>query len=225
MTTAVYTALFGGYDVPLAQTAQDIDVEWFAFTDGPDFPAPWQTLRVPQNGPCARLAAKRFKTDPIAWLPSASRSIWIDANTEIISPTFARETLAQLHDGIALFAHPQRSCIYDEAKASLRLAPEKYGHLPIMEQVEYYQEQGYPEHAGLFACGTIARDHAASKLAEFGRRWLHECVRWTYQDQLSFPVVCHELGIVPGTFNERQIGAHDHFGNRWQRLHAHQSNR
>jgi alkaline ceramidase TOD1/glycosyltransferase MUCI70-like protein len=222
MTVAIYTARFGRFDDGRPQTPQDIDVAWYAFTDGPSFPAPWQTIQVLQLDPCPRLAAKRYKALPAL---AESQSIWIDANTEIISPTFARETLAQLHDGIALFAHPQRNCIYQEAIASLRLAPRKYGHLPIQEQVDYYRAQGYPEHGGLFACGTIARDHSAPKLAELGRRWLHECVRWTYQDQLSFPVVCRELGIVPGIFNERQIGARDHAGNRWQKLHSHRSDR
>lgn len=219
---AIFTALFGDYDNGLPQVEQDIDVRWLAFTDGPDFPAPWQTIRVEQEGPCARLAAKRYKC--LAPLEEW-QTIWIDANTEIISPTFTREVLAQLHDGIALFAHPNRDCIYREGVASIRLAPEKYAHLPIREQVAEYREGGYPEHGGLFACGTIARDHDAPKIAELGRRWLHECVKWTYQDQLSFPVVCRQLGIVPGVFNERQIGSRDHFGNRWQTLHPHQSNR
>jgi hypothetical protein len=221
---AVFTALFGDFDIPPAQQAeQDIDVAWYAFTDHATFPAPWKTIVVDDMHGCPRLAAKHFKCSPTTFL-AEQQSIWIDANTEIISATFAREALDAMHDNIALYAHPQRDCIYLEASASLRLAPKKYRHTPIRAQAAHYRAEGHPAHGGLYACGTIARTHNP-QIVELGRRWWTECVRWTYQDQLSFPVVCRQLELSPGRFDHRQIGARTHFGNRWQILHPHRSDR
>lgn len=218
---AVYTAAFGGFDNLHPQAAQDVDVDWVAFTDDPELeaPDPWRLVVSEARYPHPRMSAKWFKCLPWLSLPHA-RSIWIDANTEITSPRFAREALAELRDGIALFRHPERRCIYAEAAASLRLAPAKYGHLPILEQVHHYRHLGHPKSAGLYACGTIARDHLDDAVREHGRRWLGECERWTYQDQLSFPVVCSELGITPGVFPFPQIGRRS-LANRWQVIHPH----
>lgn len=220
---AIITACFGGYDKPPKQQAeQDLDVDWIAYTDGDDFPEPWQTVHVSRNEyRTARMDAKRFKCFAPD-LVMAERTIWIDANTEIISSGFARGALGCTHDGIALFAHPQRHCIFSEADASLRLAPKKYEHTPIRDQVASYLAEGHPRNGGLWACGTIARERGA-QMTRLGMAWWRECVRWTYQDQLSFPVVCRRLGIEPGAFPYPQIGEVGHFGSPWQIIHPHLS--
>src|SRR5262249_28832525 len=141
-------------------------------------------------------------------------TIWIDANTEIMSPTFAREAIDALINGFALFAHPQRRDIYQEAEASLRLAPEKYRHQPIGAEVEHYMAEGFPRYSGLYACGTVARRRSLT-VDLVGHEWYDECVRWSYQDQLSFPVVCRRNGVAPGVFRHRQIGYPRWFGNPW----------
>lgn len=219
----IYTAMFGGYDRLHVQVDQDVEATWTVFTDNPELeaPAPWRVVLAPGRYSHPRMSAKWFKCTPDAVIP-LSESIWIDANTEVTSPSFAREALECINDGIALFAHPQRDCIYDEAEASLRLAPAKYGQLPIAGQVEHYRQLGHPEHAGLFACGTIAR-RIDDRVRRLGERWLDECVMWTYQDQLSFPVVCAELGVTPGVFPHPQISRH-HLGNPWLTIHPHNSN-
>lgn len=222
---AIYTASFGGFDTPPAQHAcQTIPVTWHAYTDRPDdFGPPWQTVGDPPS-PYPRMTAKRYKCLPTDYLDSRY-SIWIDANTEIISPTFAADVLASLHDGLALFKHPQRDCIYQEAEASLRLAPAKYRAEPIRQQIAHYLAQGWPRNAGLYACGTIGRDHHHPTVAAAGRAWYGECIRWSYQDQLSFPPVMADFGLEPGILPDCQIGARRHFGNKWQIIHPHNSDR
>jgi alkaline ceramidase TOD1/glycosyltransferase MUCI70-like protein len=220
MTVAIYTSAFGAFDELLPQAEQDVDVEWIAFTDQL-VPEPWQRMPAVEHFPHPRMSAKWYKCLPTVELPHRF-TIWIDANTEVTSPAFAREALASLNDGIAVFAHPHRDCIYDEAEASVRLAPAKYAHLPIREQVAHYRSQGHPEHVGLYACGTVARDRSMPGIGALGRAWLAECMRWTYQDQLSFPVVCRRMGIKPGIFPHPQVSGR-HMGNLWQTIHPHRS--
>lgn len=224
---AVITACYGGVDAIRPQAEQDCDVDWICFTDDPDLeaPAPWQVVVESRpESPC--LAAKRPKMLP--WLLVAhERVIWIDANMQVTAPSFVGEALGCVHDGIALYRHPRRDCIYAEADASLGSESQggKYDGLPILEQVEHYRAEGHPEHGGLFACGTIAWDTTDPKARMLGYRWLAECELRTIQDQLSLPVACRDLGIEPGVFPHPQLERHyrgpDYLGNRWLKIFPH----
>lgn len=229
MRPLVITACFGGYDTLRPQAAQDVDVDWLCITeDHRPLPQPWLSMRVSAVATMAdthpRMVAKRYKMTRSAD-PARTDVVWIDANTEITSPSFVRRSLAARRNGIAVWRHPQRACIYDEAEASLRLAPEKYAGQPIVEQVSHYRAEGHPKNAGLYACGTVAWDWSHPGAGELGAAWLSECHRWTYQDQLSLPVVLRRAGITPGIFPAGQIERRGRgpLGNRWQLIHPHLS--
>lgn len=222
----VVTASYGGTDTLLhPQAPQDIPVDWICFTDQPDLeaPPPWKVIHAPPrfDHPC--LAAKVHKTTPAVDCPDV---VWIDASMEVTSQSFVRQALAARHDGVAVFAHPRRRCIYTEAQASLGAEGQggKYASQPLLEQVAHYRTQGHPERAGLYACGTVAWDLSDPRAVELGRRWLAECERWSWQDQLSFPVICRRLGITPGVFPIRQIERSVRnvgLSNRWLTIHEH----
>lgn len=217
----ILTACIGGYDQLRPQRAQDIDVDWVCVTDdNREVPAPWRVERVFPTGPCDRMEAKRYKLQPFG-----QHVIWIDSNMEITSRSFAREALATRLNGLAVWRHPQRDCIYEEAEASLRLLPEKYSDQPLVAQVQTYRAEGHPEHGGLYACGTLAWDWGNPNAEAIGRAWMEECRRWSYQDQLSLPVVLRRLGLKPGTFRPGQIERRGSgwIGNRWLRIYPHLS--
>lgn len=219
----IVSAAYGSFDTPRTQCAQDVPVHWLFFTDGPnDAPPPWTTIRA---GPAAdpRMAAKQFKCLPR--VEDCRYAIWVDANMEITSPSFARESIAAIRDGIAVWDHPRRDCIFEEADASLGAEGQhgKYEGMPLLEQVEHYRAGGHPEHGGLFACGTVAWDLHNDRAHELGAAWLAECEKWSPQDQLSFPVVCRRLDITPGVFPLPQLERRRDraFGNRWLKIHPH----
>jgi hypothetical protein len=234
---AILTAMFGGCDAIRPQAAQDIDVEWICVTDdaGLIVPPPFRKVVKERTArPAGRRAAwidanrsaKRYKLTPGA-VTDRDHVIWIDANMEVTAPSFAREALASVRDGIALYRHPRRACIYEEAEASLGAESQdgKYEGLPIREQVERYRADGHPEQGGLYACGVLAWDTTDPRARALGRDWLEEIERWTVQDQLSFPVVTRQLGIEPGIFPgellEERYGSPDFIGNRWLRIWPH----
>jgi hypothetical protein len=221
-SVAIVTANLGGYDTIREQAQQDTPVDWYAIVDDPatPVPAPWLQITIP-TAQRPRLAAKLFKMTPWSLVDHDSL-IWIDANTEITHPAFAREALACRRDGVAMFEHPRRDCIYMEAEASVGAESQggKYADQPIAGQVARYRATGHPEHGGLFACGTIAWDATHELAREFGAAWLAECERWSIQDQLSAPVIARRLGMNPGVFPFAQI-SRGYLGNKWLRIHPH----
>ena len=103
--------------------------------------------------------------------------------------------------GWAMFAHPDRNCIFEEAIVSAQM--EKYRNLPIHEQVMFYKGIGIQPHSGLFACGVIVRkEPLPSSLIDANLTWWKETCNRTYQDQLSLPYVLkvHNLQVdkIPG---------------------------
>jgi hypothetical protein len=195
----VYTALYGGYDRLIEPCEQDLEVDWICFTDDPDLEsATWQIVHDAGHGATPRLSSKWPKAVPHLALPNHRWTIWVDANMAVDNPAFAREALGFVDDrGIALFAHPQRTCIYDEARACQRIP--QCRDLPVLEQVDSYRAE-HPRRWGLYACGTIARDRDAGPVRALGEDWYAEMERWTPRDQLSFPVAARRAGVRPAVF-------------------------
>lgn len=257
---AIVTASLGGHDVPHPQVAQDVDVDWYFLSDDLDRDEvlePWIPIPVPPAGPLdPRLAAKPYRMIPWHTLdalevgPSDKLGdryrwiIWQDAAMEVTSPHFASEvTAAAACVGAPLMAwrHPRRDCVYDEATWSLIEAPEKYA--PIADELEAqciaYKAEGYPEHHGLYATGTLVWNMRAGggegapyHAHVLGAEWLAEVERTTIQDQVSLPVVAWRLGMEVATFPEDQIVGsfyeRDRDGtrqrglyNRWMKIHPH----
>jgi hypothetical protein len=211
MRAIVYTAMFGGYDVLKQPPQQNEPCEFICFTDSemPSRVGAWQVVHIkPDPNLHPRIQAKRFKLlshrifprgrlaaryAPFSIRRRANLSIWIDASFQIKSSTFVKDMRGKLGKADwAMFVHPDRDCIYEEALDSIRWR--KYEHLPILPQVESYRPF-VPPHSGLYACGLIARREPSSRgLNDVHEAWWDENIKWTYQDQLSLPFVIRRAG-------------------------------
>jgi hypothetical protein len=211
MRAAVLSAVYDGYDTLKPVCPQvDADVEWVCVTDdealyrGDADPRGWQIVYEPKPGVHPNRAAKLPKMLPGDYT-AADRSVWVDASFAVVSPTFVADVLT-VGDPVAQFAHPWRSCLFDEAQVSAPIP--KYTGEPILAQADAYRDAGHPPGWGLWATGVIARRHTPNVVA-WGKAWLAEVERWTFQDQISHPYVCrlHRIRPVdlPGT----------HLGNQW----------
>jgi hypothetical protein len=193
----VYTAIFGGYDA-LKQQPEIPGVEYVCFTDDRTLSAPgWRIARSRARYPHPRMSAKWFKLHPHRVLPWVGHSIYIDGSVQILGPDFFAVMLDALGDsGLALFRHPVRSTVRDEAAFCVPI--EKYRRLPLIEQVEHYEAEGFRDDVGLYANGLIVRRHRTRAMRGLGRAWMRENERWTYQDQLSLPYLLWKRKIQPG---------------------------
>ena len=211
MSISVISAIYGPYDTVKPVMEQTVAVDdWIMVTDNLEvsYDAAHKGWRVvyeprPHMHPCMAAKVPKFRPDLYS---ESENNLWVDASFTY-EPTMAQMALDGLRTStISLFPHPHRTTVADEAELSLTLP--KYSHLPLREQVAHYKSMGFPD-TQLWATGVMA----TSASDEFGNDWMLECSRWSYQDQISFPYLMWEHGIVPSPIGESQFTSpHVHLG-------------
>ena len=193
---AVYTAIAGDYN-ELRDHPDVPGVDWVAFVPQPERIecSNWELRPLFSYGePDPRRQAKWYKVQSLLEMAEYDRTLWIDGSCEVLRPNTVR-MLLDFEDPIALYVHPDRDCVYEEAGFSLGMR--KYQQEPIRDQVQYYiDEFDHPQHWGLWFTGLLLRNRCP-ETERIERLWWNEIDRWSYQDQVSLPVVFRNLGIEP----------------------------
>jgi Protein of unknown function (DUF616) len=199
MNIVAYTAITGGRDSLRPDQASE-GAAWYAFLDQPDSIGPWQPLIACELFGDQNRNAKIHKILPHQYFPDADYSLWLDGNlalrvsVPVLVDRFLRET------DIAMFAHPERDCLYAEGTASMEQA--RYPAWEVFGQLERYWRAGLASHAGLFECGVILRRHTPAT-ERFNEAWWSEICRHSVQDQLSVLMAARKTCIavtrIPGS--------------------------
>lgn len=211
-SVAVITSIYDNYEILKSVLPQfGVETEWICVTDGlspqnVENSEGWQIITEPRPNLHPNRAAKIAKCAPWNYT-TAPCSIWIDGSYRVTSPLFAVEAL-RFAKPIGQFVHPWRSCIYTEADHSRTLL--KYREEEILKQIREYHVIGHPDDWGLWATGVIARKHTED-VKIMGLQWLSEIDRWTFQDQLSEPVVLRMCDLRPAPLPG------NHISNPWLR--------
>jgi len=119
-------------------------------------------------------------------------SIYIDGNITLnVSPETIIDKYLKDYD-IAVFRHPVRDCIFDEAMtcAKLKLDDPEI----IIEQAKAYEDLGFAKHKGLAECGIIIRRHTP-EIENFNNTWWAEYSRYSRRDQISFMFAADRVGL------------------------------
>ena len=141
-----------------------------------------------------RRDAKVYKVLPFAFLPDYDYYFWIDStHTLQANPQDVIDKYLTNSD-IAVFKHPQRDCIYIEGEFVKQI---KFDHPNLLEdQLEFYKDMCYPKNNGLYELPV--RVQRNTKLTQqMGWMWWEQICMFSSRDQISFPFVCHQLGIKP----------------------------
>lgn len=204
MKICCYTCITGGYDslkMILGQKPETMQqVDFICFTDNDQLKQlDWQIRPIPRElGGLSNVKKQRvLKICPHRWLKEYDISIWIDGSFQIIGDVldFIRQydlEKSPLYTRI----HPQRRCIYDEAKACIAL--KKDSKDVIEAQLKRYKAEGYPKNAGMAETGIILRKHNEMKCQLLGNLWASELLRGSCRDQLSFNYSCWKMHFLPG---------------------------
>lgn len=112
-------------------------------------------------------------------------TVWCDGSIYLSSDNLSLiERQLNLFD-IVVMTHTT-NCVYREAEACKIM--HKDSKERIDEQVNWYRQLGYPENNGLYACGVIARRNTKD-IRRLCEEWWSHITRFSYRDQISFPVV------------------------------------
>jgi len=169
----------------------------------PDFPpverGHWELMAPKWIHPNPRRAARYHKLHPHLLFPDADMSVWIDGSQEMTAdPRDIFDKYMRDRD-ISTFKHPERTCVYQEQRACLRL--KKDDPVKMKQQMDRYIAEGYPAFNGMVETTMTCRRHTPD-VARFNEAWWFEIQKGSLRDQLSFNFVSWKLGIpyshVPG---------------------------
>lgn len=194
MTLALVSSVYGDYDDLEDPPLQDGVDDYVMVTDRfhPQISL-WRQVIEPRPHLHPRMAAKIAKCRPDRYT-ECERTVWVDAGARLMHQGAVR--WAADHGPFAQFVHPERSDITVEAEVSAGMR--KYADQAVRDQAAHYKKRGLPDDFGLWATGMIVRDNTFNSPGRLmGDWWLLEQLRWTYQDQISWPYLLWKADIRP----------------------------
>ena len=167
----VYTAICGSKDKP----RDDIRV----FSTYDKFVSPVMNAKI------YKVLPHKFLDDDV--------TMWVDGNIFLLEPV---EKIVEDFLGgadMAVWKHPERDCIFKEAEAAKGLFENIDIRNSIDEHINHYASMCIPS-ITLAECNVIIRRNTPTVNA-FNEAWWAEICRWSFRDQLSFPVVLRNFPI------------------------------
>jgi hypothetical protein len=179
---SIFTSITGGKDTLLEDKENKGKADFVAFLDTPYLSPTWRVqqnkklfIDERRNSRIPKLLPHLFTTNEY--------SIWIDGNIRLLkSPEELIAKHLKDHD-IAVYKHPTRDCLYDEASKCAVLGLDDAE--VIIEQAKAYEDSSFAKHRGLAECGIIFRRHT-DKVRQFNNEWFAQYCRYSVRDQISF---------------------------------------
>ena len=198
MKIAVITSISGINNKLINPSKVFDNVDYHAFVDDITENSIWKqhknldfTIDKQYKG---RRNAKIYKILPNLFLPEYDYYFWADSTHEVIvDPHHVVNNIINNSD-IALFKHPQRNCVYDEANELINL---NYDHINlIQEQKKYYELNNYPKNNGLYELPCSIRKNT-EVINRMNLMWWEIICKYSSRDQISLPYVLYKLKINP----------------------------
>jgi len=186
----VITALTSDRD-KLRDDHSDIESKFVAYVSSPVNTRKWEIRKAYDRFTSPRRNSRIHKI-LVHHYVNTEYSLWLDANIALRVPV-QKLIDEYLQDcDLAVFKHPERDCLYDEAM----IAAVNYLDDPevIIEQVKGYEDNGFAKHKGLAECNMILRRHTP-KIEAFNNAWWSEYCRHSVRDQISFMYVADKVGL------------------------------
>lgn len=212
-SVVVYTAIFGNYDVLIEPDEVEDGVDYVCFTDDRKIDSNVWDVRVmrPEENPV--LNNRRIKILAHEYLEEYDVSVYIDGNIQI------KDRMLPLIDSnlddvdFAVYTHTARNSLEEEADACI--AQDKASEEEINEQLEHYQQLGFPDEEGLSENRVLFRRHNDEEIKALMEAWWNEVSGRTSRDQLSLMFVLwqHDVDykMVPHPVKEApQFEKHPH---------------
>ena len=219
MKIACYTCITGGYDtVSKIAPGQGPDVDFICFTDDPMLQYTcrnWSVRPIPAElAHLSKVKQQRVvKACPHRYLGEYDATLWVDGNIDVNCDVVKFAKGYDLTNApVWTRKHPARDCIYEEAKAVLRLKKDVRAN--VDPQMEKYRNESFPKKFGLFETCIILRVNSPETQV-FGNMWAREIMEGSHRDQLSFDYCRWKTGTEVGALKVGSLLKDENF--RWRR--------
>lgn len=192
MKKIAFTCIFGDTDSLKEPLKTTPGWDFVCYTDNPSLTSKTWDIELVSSGDPKKMSRyvkciNHFKEYDI--------SLYIDATFQI-KRTIDLFALNK-RNGIWLNSHPQRQCLYEEAQIVIDKSLDSKE--TIVNQINRYRQEGYPEQNGLYRCGIMVRNPKDERVTELCNKWWEEIENGSHRDQVSFPYACWATGVVPNT--------------------------
>jgi len=190
MKLAVYTCVTANYDPIRPPAHPSPDVTYICFTDRPGpLPSPWVRGTLPRTDLNAKDTNRYVKMFPhrLKELAGCDLSVYVDGSIKLIGNVreFVETTLSNKDNGVWMFEHPRRSCVYEEGYACAYYAHDWVW--TIANQLRRYREAGLPRNSGLFEANVILRFQDDPAMHRLMDKWWQEYRAGAKRDQIALP--------------------------------------
>lgn len=192
----VYTAITGNYDELYTPEYVNNGWDYICFTDNPDLTSKfWQIRKMEESDDLDPIKkARKYKIQPHHYLPEYDVSLWVDGNFKIIGNIDDYIGRYVLKSSMMCIDHPDRDCVYQEAKAVVEL--KKDIEYIVSTQINKYMGENYPPNNGMIASGILYRKHNDPVIKDLMGGWWDEVKTMSRRDQLSFNYICWKKDFI-----------------------------
>jgi len=182
----IYTAFTKGYDTLKEPSIITPGWRYICYTDDLSVRSKvWEIVY------CPHLSIREIRKIKIIPPFKYNICIWIDGSIAINCNL--DKFIALYHEkDFTLMNHPDRNCVYDEAKACVKY--KKDDPKIIQQQINYYDSLNYPPNHGMVATGLIIRNES-SMIKRFCELWFEQILKFSKRDQLSFNFIANKEGL------------------------------
>jgi hypothetical protein len=104
-----------------------------------------------------------------------------------------------LKSDLAIFDHPDRDCLYQEAFFCQKRG--KGNKKKLKRQMQAYRKEQMPQVWGLAETKCVIRRNT-DRMMGFNEAWWDQIDRYSLRDQVSLPYICWKMGlrwnVIPG---------------------------
>lgn len=188
---AVYTSIFGPVDALREPVFVPDNCDFYIFTDQP-VPADSLWVRkeldgIPETILGNSVLMNRYvKMFPDQFFPDYNFTIYLDGKYQV--RTDLTEFVQDMNQtGLKMFAHPLRTCVYQEIKTCITLG--KGNQSDLKAYANRLQTAGMPENYGILEGGMIVREVGNLTCQNLMQKWWSEFNKYAKRDQISLPFV------------------------------------
>lgn len=187
----VFTSITGGKDKLREMKSIKDGAKFVAYMDTPTLSPTWEVKPAYNKFSDPRRNSRIQKILSHQYVDT-EYSIYLDGNIKLLcTPKELIEKYLGDYD-LAVYKHPTRDCIYDEAIACAKKGLDDVE--TIIEQAKMYEDSGYGKHKGLCECGIIFRRNTP-QVKVFEDAWWSEFCRHSRRDQISFMYAIDKVGL------------------------------